>query len=162
MPDDARAHNRHVAKSSELQGTPTLRIGVISDTHGPLRPEATQRLAGTDHTILRATSTRRRDRRTPPLGCRCFAYCACARVHRPRRNLGSGRAISSFRVPPSQLLFVDHVFTVDHTLDRLGDCAHALVVVEDPADFAARRTIVGDCSAADILDHHESDLAREA
>jgi hypothetical protein len=30
---------------------PTMRIGIISDTHGLLRPEACERLAGVDHII---------------------------------------------------------------------------------------------------------------
>ena len=36
-----------------------------------------------------------------------------------------------------QRLFVDHIFTVDRTLDRLGDRAHALVVVDESV-FHAR------------------------
>ena len=33
------------------QGNPIMRIGIISDTHGLLRPEAIKHLAGTDHII---------------------------------------------------------------------------------------------------------------
>ena len=34
----------------------TFKIGIISDTHGLLRPEAERRLAGVDHIITAGTS----------------------------------------------------------------------------------------------------------
>ena len=37
--------------STEAKGSMTFRIGIISDTHGLLRPEAERALAGVDHII---------------------------------------------------------------------------------------------------------------
>jgi uncharacterized protein len=44
--------NLHTRRFSGLHNRPmTFRIGIISDTHGLLRPEAERRLAGVDHII---------------------------------------------------------------------------------------------------------------
>jgi len=62
---------------------------------------------------------------------------------------------------PSQRLFVDPVAMVDEGAGKLSNRQHPLVVFEDPAELAVRRSELGDGVAAREFDHHEGELAGE-
>src|SRR5690606_6861632 len=71
-------------------------------------------------------------------------------------------------VPPAvarralQVLGINAVFAVHFAADRVGDGQHSLVVFQDPADLRPLCAVLFGPDAADVLDHHESELAGEA
>src|SRR5690606_22297505 len=61
-----------------------------------------------------------------------------------------------------QPLVVYTILAIDLAADGVGDRDHSLVVLENPADLGAFRPVHPDARTADVLDHHEGELAGHA